>query len=58
MVKMSRYAKVSFKTELVIDLQFNSMEAGKCQVYWEWNCEHEYICKCTIQDRTGHGLSV
>ena len=29
---MCRFAKVSFNTELVIDFQFNSMEAGMCQV--------------------------
>ena len=37
---MCRFAKVSFKTELVMDFQFNSMEAGKCQIYWEWNGEN------------------
>ena len=29
MVTMYRFAKVSFKTELVMDFQFNSMEACK-----------------------------
>ena len=37
---MCRFAKVSFTKKLVMDFLFNSMEAGKCQVYWECNGEH------------------
>ena len=33
MVNMYRFANVPFKTELVMDLQFDSSEAGKCHVY-------------------------
>ena len=34
-VNMYRFANVAFKTELVMDFQFNSTRAGKCHVYWE-----------------------
>ena len=40
---MCRFAKVSFKTELFMDFQFNSMEAGKCQVYWARNDEYVHV---------------
>ena len=35
-VYMYRFANVHFKIELVMDFQFDSSEAGKWQVYWEW----------------------
>ena len=38
---MDRFSDVPFKTEMFMDFQFNCMEAGKCQVYWEWKGEHE-----------------
>ena len=44
MVKMCRFAKVSFKTELVMDLQFDSSEAGKCHVYWIRNGKYVRLC--------------
>ena len=34
------FANLPFKTELVMDFQFNSAKACKCQIYWEWNGEN------------------
>ena len=38
-LNMYRFANVPFKIELSMDFKFNSMDYGKCQVYWEWNAE-------------------
>ena len=40
MVNMYRFANLPFKTDLVMDFQFNSTKAGKCLVYWERNGKH------------------
>ena len=34
LMNMYRFSNVPFKTELVMDFQFNSTKAGKCQIYW------------------------
>ena len=39
MMKKYRFASLPLKTELVMDFQFDSSEAGKCQLYREWNGE-------------------
>ena len=33
-MNMNRFSNLKFKTELLMDFQFNSTEASKCQVYW------------------------
>ena len=48
MVNMYRFANVPFKTELVMNFQFDSSEAGKCHVYWERNGEYVHVFLFTI----------